>query len=525
MMRPSRRKPTRAILSVALILALLPCAGAQAGARTVKVGVFQASPLVLVSGDKPEGLFIDLVEHFSKTLGWRLLYVRGTWSELLKKLEAGEIDLLPAVGYTAPRTKIYDFSANPVYIDSGVIFTGRKTVIHTIFDLEGKKIAALKGSTFTAAFSDFIASFGIKCEVLLTDDNIEVMRRIANDEAYAGVCIYSLGVELAKEYPVSITPISFSPIALEFAVPKGRNGDILEGINRSMAGMVDDPSSVYSRSFEKWTVARQAARIPLWVWITGGLVASIGLLLAGITLILRREVRVKTEYLRKEIGQHEEAESRLRLALRENETLLRELYHRTKNTLQLIRSFITLEALELTPSADIDRLAQKTKDRIDVVALVHQLLYESQDLSRISVKRYVEEMAPQILRNNEIAEGRISLELSIDDFDLLLDIAIPFGLILNELITNSIKHAFPVGRPGRISIGLRSEGRDRLLLRYRDDGIGVPADFDFRAQKSFGIQLLIRIVETQLRGEIEIEGEEGLGYALRIPTNLYEARV
>jgi two-component sensor histidine kinase/ABC-type amino acid transport substrate-binding protein len=524
MTMPTRRTLLRSLFSAALLLDLL--LGAFGEPRTVKVGVFQASPLVFIDGDKPDGLFVDLVEGFSHEQDWKLEYVRGTWSELLGKLARGDIDLLPAVGYTEARTRIYDFSKNPVYIDSGVVFTGRGKVIHTIFDLAGKRIAALRGSTFTAAFSDFIASFGIKCDLELTDDNIEVMKRIAEGEAFAGVCIYSLGNELARKYPVTVTPISFSPIALEFAVPKGRNGDLVAGIDRLMASQVGDPDSPYSRAFDRWTVAHQNARIPLWLWIGIALILSAGLLLAAISLILRRKVRLKTEYLRREISQHEATEDKLTQALRENETLIRELYHRTKNTLQLIRSFIMLEALELEPSAGIDRLVEKTKDRIDVIALVHQMLYDSRDLSRISAKVYIEEMSMLVLRSNETAEGRIALDISVEDREVLLDTAIPFGLILDELITNSIKHAFPGDRAGRISIRMTSGDGGLILLEYRDDGVGAPNDFDFRRQRTFGAQLLINIVEVQLKGEIKVEkGQGGLRYSLKIPTNLYEARV
>lgn len=515
-----------ATLGLGLVLAIAAAAARpDAGGRTVRIGVFLASPLVLVEGDRPDGLFIDLVRHFSKELGWKPQYVRGTWSELLAKLERGEIDLLPAVGYTEARSRIYDFSKDPVYIDSGVVFTKRGTTIHTIFDLAGKRIAALRGSTFTAAFSGFIASFGIKCELELTDDNEEVMREVSSGGAFAGVCIYSLGSELARRYPIAATPISFSPIALEFAVPKGRNGELLAGIDRLMGGMIDDPSSAYSRAFIKWTVARQPSRIPAWLWIGFVLIAALGSLLAAAALILRREVRLKTESLRAEIAQHQEAEARLSESLHENETLLRELYHRTKNTLQLIRSFVTLEALELERSEGVDRLVQKTKDRIDVIALVHQMLYSSRDLSRISLEKYIGEMTALILRSNEVAEGKIALEASVEDREVLLDTAIPFGLILNELITNSIKHAFPDGRPGRISISLTGEGPDTLRLAYRDDGVGLPEGFGIREAKSLGLQLLIRIAEGQLRGSISASSGPGLAYDIRIPTNLYEARV
>jgi two-component sensor histidine kinase/ABC-type amino acid transport substrate-binding protein len=524
-MRQSLRFLLPAIAAAFLLWHPAGHAEAQADARRVRIGVFPAAPLVLIDGDRPDGLFIDLIKVFARDLNWRPEYVSGTWNSLLVRLEKGEIDLLPAVGYTDARSRIYDFSRNPVYIDSGVLFTRRGAVIHTIFDLEGKRIAAVKGSTFTSAFSLFVSSFGIACEIDLTDDNEEVMRRIAGGESYAGVCIYSLGTELAKRYPVVVTPISFSPIALEFAVPKGRNRDVIEGIDRIMGSMVDDPASAYSKSFEKWTVARQPARIPLWAWIVVAAIGAAVFLFGAASLILRREVRRKTEHLRIEIAGHEEAEARLTRSLRENETLLRELYHRTKNTLQLVRSFISLEAMEIGGGEGIDRLVRKTSERIDAIALVHQMLYKSGDLSRLSLKAYLEEAAALILRGTEVSSGRISAEVSAEDRDVLLDTAIPFGLILNELMTNSIKHAFPGDRRGRISIVLRNEGEDSIRLEYGDDGVGLPEGFALDGAGTLGLLLLHRIVEGQLKGTIAIESGGGLRYRIDIPTNLYEARV
>ena len=386
-------------------------------------------------------------------------------------------------------------------------------------------MAALRGSTFTKGFIDYVSSFGIACVVELTDDNAAVMRAISEGEADAGVCIYSLGSELARSYPVVITPISFSPIALAYAVPKGRNSDLLSGIDRLMPGLIQDPQSIYGRSFEKWVSPRQSAEIPVWIWWIIASILTLGAILASLALILKRQVEQKTKYLRLEVIEHEEAEEKLGRSLREKETLLRELYHRTKNTLQLIRSFITLESAELQPSADIQRLVRKTEDRIQAISLVHEMLYKSQDLSRIQIKNYVGELALLILGGFEVGEGRIAVDLEIDDRMVLLDTAIPFGLILNELMVNSIKHAFRDRPKGRISIRVEEKGENRIRLDYRDDGEGVPADFDFRGRTTLGLKLIYSIGETQLGGKVEFMNEGGLRCLLDIPTDLYEARV
>lgn len=215
------------------------------------------------------------------------------------------------MAHTSQRTTVYDFSRNPVFIDSGVLFASRTLALHTVFDLEGKRIAALRGSVFTTAFTELIASFGIRCEMLLTDDNRGVMVAIDEGRADAGVCIYSLGNELAREFRIPITPVSFSPVALEFAVPKGRNADLLAGIDRLMGAMVGDPDSVYARSYQKWTSPPETWTVPVWLrWGAAGLLC-LGLLLAAWTYTLRRQVVQKTKHLSMEIADRKRASEEL----------------------------------------------------------------------------------------------------------------------------------------------------------------------------------------------------------------------
>jgi len=513
------------VLAICVILFLRSWLPASAEPRIVKVGVFPASPLVFEKEGRPQGLFIDLVEYFARRLDWEVRYVPGTWSEQLRRLEKNEIDLLPAVGYTTARTALYDFSKNPVYVDSGVLFTSPRLALHTIFDLKGKRVAALKNSMFTAVFIEYASSFGIKCEMLFTEDNDAVMKAIADGSADAGVSIYSLGMELAKRYPVTITPISFSPMALEFAVPRGRNADLLAGIDRLMPGMINDPRSLYSQSFAKWTIPQQPFRIPLWLWLSLASFLAVGLLLSFAALVLRRQVRIKTDYLQIEIGEHKKTELALTASLDEKEILLRELYHRTKNTLQLIDGFISLEALNLPSTPELEQLVKKTGERIQAVALVHEMLYKSQNLSQIQLKEYITELVSLIRKSFGALDGRISVDLAIEDRTVLLDTAIPLGLILNELLTNSLQHAFPDGREGRISIKTANEGEDGIMMDYRDNGIGVPGDFDFNENRTFGLRLIRSIGESQLGGSVAFTNGNGVRCVLKISTNRYEARV
>ncbi len=297
------------LLSLGLLLLWQPSSAA--ASRTVRVGVFPAAPLVQNTPNKPEGLFIDLVEYFASSLDWRVEYVDKPYADLLVDLEEGEIDLLPAVAVTNERREIYDYGQNPPFIDSGVLFTEPDFRLNTIFDLQGAKVAGVEGSIFTNAFETYAASFGVVCDIVLKQDNPSVMQAIADGTVEAGVCIYSLGIELAKKYPVSITAISFAPTALSFAVPKGKNADLIAGIDQLMAPMMKEPDSLYGRSFKKWVMPSPTSSVPVWIWWGIGALFVLGSLSAFWTILLRRQVSAKMKHLVAEISERKRAEATL----------------------------------------------------------------------------------------------------------------------------------------------------------------------------------------------------------------------
>jgi PAS domain S-box-containing protein len=225
-----------------------------------------------------------------------------------------------------------------------------------------------------------------------------------------------------------------------------------------------------------------------------------------------------------DITGRKESEEKILRALNEKETLLRELYHRTKNTMQIIMSMISLEALEFPSNRAVKKVVKNTEDRIQAISLVHQMLYKSHDLSRISIKTYIVELSHLILKSFGISGGMVSLDINSDDKYLMLDTAIPFGLILNELITNSLKYAFPDGRKGKITIRLTAAEPDKIILKYADDGIGLPEGFDFQNQKSLGLRLIKNIGCDQMKGRIEFENKNGFGCVFEFQNNLRKIR-
>ena len=219
------------------------------------------------------------------------------------------------------------------------------------------------------------------------------------------------------------------------------------------------------------------------------------------------------------------ANEQLNRSLNEKDTLLRELYHRTKNTLQVISGILKLQALKFSGNNEVSALVDITDGRIQAISLVHQMLYQSQDLSRISIKDYINKLALLILENHNEANRTITLSLEIGEHFFLLDTAIPLGLILTELMTNSLAHAFPLQKEGCISIGLSVSDTNSATLIYSDNGVGVPEGYDFGQQNTLGLQLITNIAQQQMGGTVVFDNVPGIRCIIRFTTTLYRKRV
>jgi two-component sensor histidine kinase/PAS domain-containing protein len=207
-----------------------------------------------------------------------------------------------------------------------------------------------------------------------------------------------------------------------------------------------------------------------------------------------------------DITEADAAAARTEASLREKEVLLKEIHHRVKNNLQIIVSLLWLKA---TADPGTTHLFTESIDRIQVMAAIHELLYRSGDLSHIDLSEYVENLVGTLVSTYSASRTRPALDLRLEPVELDIDLAIPCGLIMNEVITNSLKYAFPPGRAEpRIGVALsRSEG-GRILLELYDNGIGLPPSFDASRGESLGTQLIISLCE-QMRGTWKLESAEG----------------
>ncbi len=200
-------------------------------------------------------------------------------------------------------------------------------------------------------------------------------------------------------------------------------------------------------------------------------------------------------------------------SLSEKEVLLREIHHRVKNNLQIISSLLQKQA-RLAGDGDAKKMAKEGQERIQSMALIHQNLYQSEQLSGVNIRSYLEDLGKNIGRSHAKPDTEIKLELVVEDQYLDLDTAIPVGLILNELLTNAYKYAFPGGEVGHIQVIFQRVG-DKFEMEVNDNGVGLPADHAERIKKSLGHNLVKGLVR-QLEGKMTwLKPEQGTGVQIR----------
>jgi two-component sensor histidine kinase len=199
------------------------------------------------------------------------------------------------------------------------------------------------------------------------------------------------------------------------------------------------------------------------------------------------------------------------ISLKEKEQLLKEVHHRVKNNLQIISSLLNLQS-EHSEDEKFLIAIRESKNRISSMALVHEMLYASKNFSQININSYISKLSENIYRSFYIKERSVVFKYSIDEnLFFEIDRMIPIGLILNEIISNSLKYAFP-NKQGIISIQFLKNDSS-YVLKVKDNGIGIPENFDYKTSKSLGMQLVYMLSE-QLDGTLTLSNKNGASYKL-----------
>lgn len=213
-----------------------------------------------------------------------------------------------------------------------------------------------------------------------------------------------------------------------------------------------------------------------------------------------------------DVSERKLAELQLQESLQEKEVLLQEIHHRVKNNLQVICSLLDLQSQYIEEPA-MKGLFLESYNRVKSMALVHEKLYLHRNFVRINFSEYIESLTNDLFYAYGGKASPITVELDIDKITLNVDTAIPCALIINELVSNALKYAFPDSQEGKISIALHSDDRRNLTLIVRDSGKGLPKDFDFNTTKSLGLRL-VNVLTHQIEGTLEIDCKSGTEFRI-----------
>lgn len=224
----------------------------------------------------------------------------------------------------------------------------------------------------------------------------------------------------------------------------------------------------------------------------------------------------------RDITDKKKAEKALKESLDEKEVLLREIHHRVKNNMQIVSSLLNLQKKYVEEEETVNILIE-SQNRIKTMAMIHEKLYQSPNLNSINFKEYTEKLVKDLFYSYGSKMGLIKTIFRMEDVKIGLDTAIPCGLIMNELVTNSLKYAFPDDRTGTITIEFQSEGKN-FVLKVSDDGVGVPSDIKLENRDTLGFQLVTSLVK-QLDGTVQLEGVNGTSFTIKFKELQYSDRM
>lgn len=218
-----------------------------------------------------------------------------------------------------------------------------------------------------------------------------------------------------------------------------------------------------------------------------------------------------------DISDRKQKEQKIEAALKEKDVLLGEIHHRVKNNLQIVHSLLDLQSMRITDANVLDML-RDSQNRIRSMALIHQSLYQSKDFAQVHFNTVLDSLVPSLIESYQLNNCVVGYEIDADDVRIPLNLAVPCGLIVNELITNALKHAFCGKEQGNIFITLKNESHG-ALLQVNDDGVGIPESVDVQQSETLGLQL-VGLLAGQIGSEIDMQRANPTMFSLHIPIDV-----
>lgn len=302
------------VFTVTLTL-LLSLMVPSAFALTLRAGLEQNPPLSFIDDQgQPSGMLVDLLNEIAANEGWQVEYVPDTFKRCLEKLQSHDIDLMVTIAWSEARARLYDFNQLNVVAVWGALYTPVGTDIVSYFELEGKKIAVVRGDTHHQALRTMLKNFGINASYVEVDDFAAVFENLKNKTADAGVVGRFFAIGKEDRYQVRASSLIFNPIRVHYASARGTHAEILQGIDRNLKAMKDDPDSAYYTALQRWLGVVSKGSLPPWIKPLFLIVAAVICSMVAFILLLRRQVKARTRHLEKEISERAKTAKALQLS-------------------------------------------------------------------------------------------------------------------------------------------------------------------------------------------------------------------
>jgi two-component system, sensor histidine kinase and response regulator len=540
-----------------LLMLVSPCLApstAFAGER-VLVALYEIKPAIFRDVDgRAKGFFIDILERVAAREGWEIEYVHGTWGESLTRLREGRVDFLPAIAYTEERTKTLAFSRRTLLAAWGQVFSPQDSEIHSILDLQNKRVGLLKGDILNKAFQEMLQQFQISFVPVAYGEYRDIALALEKEKLDAGVFSRLAVGKLKEQYAIEGTSILFNPIDIRFGVMKGDPKGLLRTLDARVDVILAEDNSYLQTLMEKWFGGLEKQGVPQWVGWTGLALGALLVVFAVAGVVFRKRLEARTAEL---TGKNVELETQIKVREQTEEELISaknmaEAANRAKS------EFLANMSHELrTPLNGVlgmmqilqdSRLDDSQRECIEVATTSGKnltcIISDILDLSRIESGKMEIREEPvaigEIIRStqsvfmNEAATKGLTVNYCIDP-------VFPPSILsdngrLRQILFNLVGNAIKFTEKGEVNIraysGGKETGTDRFELCFEisDTGIGIPKDklemiyepftqVDGSYTRLFGgsglgLSIVKRLVAL-MDGELHVESEEGVGTVFR----------
>ena len=312
----------------------------------IRVGVYQNRPLLFKDTDgNVKGIFSDILKHVAAKEGWTIEYMSESWAECLKDLKTGKLDILPAIAYSEQRNQIFDFTYENIISNWGQIYTGQLSNIDSILDFKGKKIAVLQNDIYYKNLRELVKKLDIECRFTEAFDYEAVLELVEAGKCDAGLVNYLYGHQHDRKYNINRSSIILSPQKIHFAVPKGKNRKLVNTLDMYVRNLKKDKSSIYYQSLSRWIGVDSKQINLIWIYGTGADAAGLILLFLVLNMILRSQVRKRTQELdakNQALISEIERRKNVEVALQKNEREYRSVFENTGTATFIVEEDMTI---------------------------------------------------------------------------------------------------------------------------------------------------------------------------------------